>query len=177
LKGATVPVAVKAALESRLLSMAGAHDVLTQQNWEGADLRDIVEKALSPFMAQRHEFDVRGPDIWLLPKSALAVAMAVHELATNAAKYGALSNGSGRISVHWDIAERDEQHLQMVWTETDGPKVTAPTSRGFGSRLIERGLAGQLGGEAVIDYREIGVVCRIMAPLSAITGSVPDILG
>lgn len=177
LKGATVPVAVKAALESRLLSMAGAHDVLTQQNWEGADLRDIVEKALSPFMAQRHEFDVRGPDIWLLPKSALAVAMAVHELATNAAKYGALSNGSGRISVHWDIAERDEQHLQMVWTETGGPKVTAPTSRGFGSRLIERGLAGQLGGEAVIDYREIGVVCRIMAPLSAITGSVPDILG
>jgi PAS domain S-box-containing protein len=176
LKGTTVPAGVRAALESRLLSMAGAHDVLTQQNWEGADLRNIVEKALSPFMAPRREFDVNGPDIRLLPKSALAVAMAVHELATNAAKYGALSNGSGRISVHWDIAEHDEQHLQIVWTETGGPKVTAPTSRGFGSRLIERGLAGQLGGEAVIDYREIGVVCRIMAPLSAITGSVPDIL-
>jgi PAS domain S-box-containing protein len=176
LKGATVPVTVKSALESRLLSMAGAHDVLTQQNWEGADLRNIVEKALSPFTAPRREFDIYGPVIRLLPKSALAVAMAVHELATNAAKYGALSNGSGRVSVHWTIAERDEGHLQIVWTETGGPKVVAPSSKGFGSRLIERGLAGQLGGEAVIDYRETGVVCRILAPLGTITGSVPDIL-
>ena len=176
LKGTTVPVTVKSALESRLLSMAGAHDVLTQQNWEGADLRNIVEKALAPFTAPRREFDVDGPVIRLLPKSALAVAMAVHELATNAAKYGALSNGSGRISVHWTIPERDEPHLQIVWTETGGPKVAAPSSKGFGSRLIERGLAGQLGGEAVIDYRETGVVCRIMAPLGTITGRVPDIL-
>jgi PAS domain S-box-containing protein len=176
LKGTTVPVTVKSALESRLFSMAGAHDVLTQQNWEGADLRNIVEKALSPFRAPRREFDVDGPDIRLLPKSALAVAMAVHELATNAAKYGALSNGSGSISVHWTIAERDQQHLQIVWTETGGPKVVAPGSKGFGSRLIERGLAGQLGGEAVIDYRETGVVCMIMAPLGTITGSLPDIL-
>ena len=176
LKGNTVPVTVKSALESRLLSMAGAHDVLTQQNWEGADLRNIVEKALSPFMAPRRDFDVDGPDIRLLPKSALAVAMAVHELATNAAKYGALSNGSGRISVQWAVAEQDAPHLQIVWTETGGPKVAAPTSKGFGSRLIERGLAGQLGGEAVIDYRESGVVCRIMAPLSTISGSAPAIL-
>jgi two-component system CheB/CheR fusion protein len=150
--------------------------VLTQQNWEGADLLNIVEKALSPFMAPGREFDVDGPDVRLLPKSALAVAMAVHELATNAAKYGALSNGSGRISVHWTIVGDDEQHLQVVWTETGGPKVAAPSSKGFGSRLIERGLAGQLGGEALIDYRETGVVCRITAPLSTITGSVSDIL-
>jgi two-component sensor histidine kinase len=68
--------------------------------------------------------------------------MAVHELATNAAKYGALSNGSGRISVHWTIAERDEEQLQIVWTETGGPKVAAPSSEGFGSRLIERGTGG-----------------------------------
>jgi PAS domain S-box-containing protein len=176
LKGGMVPATVKDALESRLLSMAGAHDVLTQQNWEGADLRNIVEKALSPFMAPRREFDVDGPDIRLLPKSALAVAMAVHELATNAAKYGALSNGSGRISVHWTIAEHDAPHLQIVWTETGGPKVAAPRSKGFGSRLIERGLAGQLGGEALIDYQEAGVICRIMAPLSTITGSVPVVL-
>jgi len=176
LKGTTVPVTVKSALESRLLSMAGAHDVLTQQNWEGADLRNIVERALSPFTAPRREFDVDGPVIRLLPKSALAIAMAVHELATNAAKYGALSNGSGRVSVHWTIAERDEEHLQIVWTETGGPKVAAPSRKGFGSRLIERGLAGQLGGEAVIDYRETGVVCRILAPLGTIAGSVPDIL-
>jgi|UPI0005D28B5D PAS domain S-box-containing protein len=176
LKGSTVPTAVKGALESRLLSMAGAHDVLTQQNWEGADLRNIVEKALSPFKASKREFDVDGPDIRLLPKSALAVAMAVHELATNAAKYGALSNGSGRISVNWAVVEHDASHLQIVWTETGGPRVAAPRSKGFGSRLIERGLAGQLGGEAVIDYRETGVVCRILAPLSAITGNVPAIL-
>jgi PAS domain S-box-containing protein len=176
LKGTTVSAVVKGALESRLLSMAGAHDVLTQQNWEGADLRNIVEKALSPFRAPMREFDVNGPDIRLLPKSALAIAMAVHELATNAAKYGALSNGSGRISVHWVIAEHDAPHLQIVWTEMGGPKVAARRSKGFGSRLIERGLAGQLGGEALIDYRETGVICRIMAPLSTITGSVPAIL-
>jgi PAS domain S-box-containing protein len=176
LKGSAVPATVKGSLESRLISMAGAHDVLTQQNWEGADLRNIVEKALSPFMAPGREFDVVGPDIRLLPKSALAVAMAVHELATNAAKYGALSNGSGRISVHWTIVDHDGERLQIVWTEAGGPKVASPSSKGFGSRLIERGLAGQLGGEAVIDYRETGVVCRIMAPLNTITGSVPDIL-
>jgi PAS domain S-box-containing protein len=175
LKASTVPATVKGSLESRLISMAGAHDVLTQQNWEGADLRNIVEKALSPFMAPGREFDVAGPDIRLLPKSALAVAMAVHELATNAAKYGALSNGSGRISVHWTIVDHDGERLQIVWTEAGGPKVAAPSSKGFGSRLIERGLAGQLGGEAVIDYREAGVVCRITAPLNTITGSVPDI--
>ena len=176
LKASTVPATVKGSLESRLISMAGAHDVLTQQNWEGADLRNIVEKALSPFMAPGREFDVAGPDIRLLPKSALAVAMAVHELATNAAKYGALSNGSGRISVHWTIVDHDGERLQIVWTEVGGPKVAAPSSKGFGSRLIERGLAGQLGGEAVIDYREAGVVCRITAPLNTITGNVPDIL-
>jgi PAS domain S-box-containing protein len=176
LKGSTVPATVKSAFESRLLSMAGAHDVLTQQNWEGADLRNIVEKALSPFASLKRQIDVDGPDIRLLPKSALAVAMAMHELATNATKYGALSNGSGRISVQWAVAEQDVPHLQIVWAETGGPKVAAPSSKGFGSRLIERGLAGQLGGEAVIDYRETGVVCRIMAPLNIITGSVPDIL-
>jgi PAS domain S-box-containing protein len=176
LKGGTVSAVVKEALESRLLSLAGAHDVLTQQNWEGADLHNIVERALTPFMAPRREFDINGPDIRLLPKSALAIAMAVHELATNAAKYGALSNGSGRISVHWAIAEHDAAHLQVVWTETGGPKVAAPRSKGFGSRLIERGLAGQLGGEALIDYREAGVICRIIAPLSTITGSVPAFL-
>jgi two-component sensor histidine kinase len=170
LKGTTVSA------ESRLLSMAGAHDVLTQQNWEGADLRNIVERALSPFMALGREFDVNGPAIRLLPKSALAIAMAVHELATNAAKYGALSNGSGRLSVHWAISEQDAPHLHIVWTETGGPKVAAPRSKGFGSRLIERGLAGQLGGEALIDYRETGIICSIMAPLSTITGSVPAIL-
>jgi len=177
LKGTAVAVSVKDALESRLLSMAGAHDVLTQQNWEGADLRHIVEKALSPFMAPGRDFDVNGPDIRLLPKSALAVAMAVHELATNAAKYGALSKGSGGISICWDISEHDEQQqLQIVWTESRGPKVAVPSNKGFGTRLIERGLAGQLGGEAVIDYRETGVVCKIMAPLSTISGSVPAFL-
>jgi signal transduction histidine kinase/CheY-like chemotaxis protein len=143
---------------------------------KGADLRTIVEKALSPFMALRRLFDVDGPEIRLLPKSALAVAMAVHELATNAAKYGALSNGSGCISVQWSVAEQDTPHLKIVWTETGGPKVAAPTSKGFGSRLIERGLAGQLGGEAEIEYHESGVVCKIMAPLSTISGSAPAIL-
>ncbi len=156
--------------------MAGAHDVLTQQNWEGADLRNIVEKALSPFMAPGREFDVEGPDIRLLPKSALAVAMAVHELATNAAKYGALSNGSGRISVHWTIVDDDGSICR-----SSGPKRAVPRSQHPAARALVRGSSSgawrvQLGGEAVIDYRETGVVCRITAPLNTITGSVPNIL-
>jgi PAS domain S-box-containing protein len=177
LKGAKVPPSVNEVLEARLLSLAGAHDVLTQQNWEGAHLRNIVVKALSPFVASGRDFEIEGPDVKLHPKSTLAITMALHELATNAVKYGALSTRSGRASVQWTIStDRGESYLNITWTEAGGPLVTSPTRKGFGSRLIERGLAGELGGEARIDYRETGVICSIRAPMTGITGSSSPML-
>ena len=173
LKGAKVPASVNEVLVARLLSLAGAHDVLTQQNWEGAYLRNIVVKALSPFVAAGRDFEMDGPDVKLYPKTTLAITMALHELATNAVKYGALSTRSGRASVRWTIStDRGELYLNITWTETGGPLVTSPTRKGFGSRLIERGLAGELGGEARIDYRATGVICSIRAPMTKITGSL-----
>lgn len=177
LKGAKVPVSVNEVLESRLLSLAGAHDVLTQQNWEGAYLRNIVVKALSPFIAGGRDFEIDGPEVKLPPKSTLAITMALHELATNAVKYGALSTRSGRASVRWSIGtDLRESYLNITWAETGGPLVISPTRKGFGSRLIERGLAGELGGEAKIDYRETGVICWIRSPLTRITGSLSPAL-
>jgi two-component sensor histidine kinase len=100
------------------------------------------------------------------PKDALALTMAFHELCTNAAKYGALSTDKGRVRVAWTIADQEGQpELRLRWSEEDGPAVTPPSRRGFGSRLIERGLSHELGGEVHIDFRASGVICTIEAPL------------
>jgi two-component sensor histidine kinase len=166
LRVAGVAADVRQAFEARLFTLARAHDVLTQESWEGASLREIVDKALAPFRMREGRFRIGGPDVRLPPKATLAIAMALHELATNAVKYGALSNAVGQVSVVWEVAGRDGgRHLRLQWKERGGPGVTAPARQGFGSRLIERGLAGELGGEAVLDYRPTGLVCSITAPL------------
>jgi PAS domain S-box-containing protein len=166
LRGAGVDAEVRQAFEARLFALARAHDVLTQQSWEGASLREIMDKALAPFRIKEGRSRIEGPDVRLPPKATLAVAMALHELATNAVKYGALSNAVGQVSVAWAIAGRNgDGHLALQWEERGGPGVAAPARKGFGSRLIERGLAGELGGEAVLDYRPTGLVCSIAASL------------
>ena len=114
--------------------------------------------------AQR--FVVSGPEVWLPPRLTLAFNMALHELATNAVKYGALSDDGGRVILNWDIEEGSQPaQLWLRWEEVDGPPVVAPTRRGFGSRLIERALAAEMGGTAAIDYRRRGVVFTLEAPL------------
>ena len=111
-------------------------------------------------------FDVNGPDVWVSPQFALALAMALHELGTNAVKYGALSNGSGRVEVVWSALGRGSgRRLVLGWRESGGPPVKAPERRGFGSRLIERSLASDLGGEARMDFAPTGLVCTIEARL------------
>jgi PAS domain S-box-containing protein len=152
-----------ALFEARLMALARAHDVLTQENWEGARLKAIVAGAIAAFQASGDDrFDVHGPDVWVSPQFALALAMAVHELGTNAVKYGALSNGSGRVEVVWSVLGRASgRRLVLGWRESDGPPVKAPERRGFGSRLIERSLAGDLGGEARLDFAPTGLVCTI----------------
>ena len=152
--------------------MAGAHDVLTERNWGGADLHEIVSKALRPF-ADDQKMRVEGPSLHVAPAAALAIAMAVHELATNAVKYGSLSGG-GQVRVSWrldDDHQGGEPWLHIEWVESGGPPVNKPARKGFGSRLIGRGLANQLSGEASIEYARAGLVCRIDAPLSSVKGA------
>ncbi|WP_230534513.1 sensor histidine kinase [Microvirga roseola] len=147
-------------LENRLLALARAHDVLTQENWEGAHLSEIVTQAISPY-ANRGEirFQVKGADVRLTPQQALAIAMAFQELATNAAKYGSLSNDTGTVLIEWlTMHKADSLHLHLTWTERGGPPVEPPQRRGFGTRLLERGLARELEAEIKIKFLPGGVV-------------------
>jgi two-component sensor histidine kinase len=109
----------------------------------------------------------------LSPKVALSIAMAMHELSTNAVKYGALSNAAGRVDVRWAVVAATDgagERLRIEWRERDGPAVTQPARRGFGSRLVERGLAGELGGTARLHFEVTGVMCEIEAPLEMYAG-------
>jgi two-component sensor histidine kinase len=130
----------------------------------------VVEMALRPHRSEREDrFTTGGPEVHLAPKTALAIAMALHELATNAGKYGSLSRPQGSVTLLWRIAEEPEgPKLRMVWTERGGPPVAPPTRRGFGTRLIERGLAAELGGSVKLTYAEEGLVCSIDAHLPMI---------
>lgn len=155
-------------LDARLQSLSAAHDVLTRENWEGATLAEIVDGALQPFRVnQGKRFATGGPDIKLLPRKALALVLALHELATNAVKYGALSNDEGRVILNWQLVDgATESRLWLRWEELGGPAVSSPSRTGFGTRMIERALAAEFGGSAEIEYRPRGVVFTIEAPLS-----------
>jgi PAS domain S-box-containing protein len=146
------------AFEGRLLALSKTHDLLTKGWWEGAMLRDLVHNELSPYGGEGARFSVEGPDLRLEPDAALALGMAFHELATNAAKYGAFAKPSGKVRVVWEVAAASERRLQLRWTESGGPPVEEPGRQGFGSQLIGRGLAHQLDGEVQLHYESSGVV-------------------
>jgi two-component sensor histidine kinase len=112
-------------------------------------------------------FTTSGPPVRLSPKTALSLSMALHELSTNAVKYGALSNGAGRVRIDWSVDPGEGgERLRLTWREEGGPPVAPPSRRGFGSRLIERGLAAELGGQVSMRFDPSGVVCAVDAPLS-----------
>lgn len=173
LRNAGSLAAAREALDSRLVALAKAHDVLTRQSWEGADLREIATRALSAFRNSQERLSIDGPDVRMSPKQALALSMALHELATNAVKYGALSNDVGHVNVTWRIIEDPTEKLELDWTETGGPLVSPPKRRGFGSRLIERNLAEELGGEVRLQYRPAGVSASIKTPLESRARTFP----
>jgi two-component sensor histidine kinase len=155
-------------LQARLLALAAAHDILTRTCWEGAPLEELVRAALAPLSpADPERLRVEGPSVALPPRAALTLALAFHELATNAIKHGAFSCESGRVAVAWTLDS--ERRLRLRWTETGGPPVAPPTRRGFGSRLIERSLAHDLGGQARIEFPPTGVVCTIEAAMPSAT--------
>jgi len=150
--------------EARLLGLSRVHDILTRESWHGAELREVAERALQPFDEAGARVSIEGPPVWLQPGGALTMALTFHELATNALKYGALSTAGGRVRLGWTY-DADSRALEVTWTESDGPSVSPPTRKGFGSRLIERSLRGELKGEAVMDYRPEGLACRLRARL------------
>jgi PAS domain S-box-containing protein len=151
--------------EGRLMALSRAHDLLTEQNWGGAALDRIVRDATAPLGGDQGRFDLDGDPLWLTPRASLALALALHELATNAAKYGALSADEGRVSIAW---QSDEDRLHIVWKEQGGPRVKRPARRGFGSRLIEQGLGPDLGGTAELAFEPDGLRCTIVASLDAL---------
>ncbi len=162
------PAAMREAIESRVLALSRSHDLLTISNWQSAGLHDLVDTALEPFevVAGRAErFTIRGDNVQLPPRTTLPLAIALHELATNAVKYGAFSNDAGTIAIDWAVTPGEQgERLLLRWVEQGGPPVTAPTHQGFGSWVIERGLAHELGGQVSLDYLPDGIVCRIDIP-------------
>jgi PAS domain S-box-containing protein len=156
--------------EGRILALAKAHTLLGRENWHAVNLRNLIERILQPFFLHdlpATRFSVVGDYVRLGPKPALTLAMVFHELATNAAKYGALSNDTvGHIDISWQVEPAQEgKRMRLRWQESGGPPVTLPNRKGFGSRLIQERLAQDLDGEVRLDYAPTGVACEIVMPL------------
>ena len=165
LQGEAISDHARDAVMSRLIALSRSHDLLTERNWVSAPLRELAYRALAPFGATEDasgRFFIAGDEFMLLPQPALAIAMGLHELATNAVKYGALSIEGGSVDLSWKLIPGGI--LQLRWVERDGPFVAEPGRSGFGRRLIERGLAHELAGEAHIDFHHDGVICEIAIP-------------
>ena len=159
----TDPKSFAESFQARLLAVSHTHDLLTRSHWEGADLRAILEHETEAHGAQR--ISLNGAPVALSPAAALSFGMIFHELATNAAKYGALSNPDGRVLVDWAVADQTSPMLHLTWRELDGPPVVEPTRRGFGSRLIERNVRHDLAGQVTVEYATSGFTAEFMVPL------------
>ncbi|MEA3015428.1 MAG: hypothetical protein QOI38_150, partial [Sphingomonadales bacterium] len=151
------------AFQHRLAALAAAHDLLTRESWEGATLDALAAETLGLHDGGEARIAWHGPPVRLNPKAAVSLVMALHELCTNAAKYGALSVREGRVEVDWSVKG---DLLTILWRERGGPPVRPPERRGFGFRMIERALAADLDGSAKLDFDPDGLVCRIEASLA-----------
>ena len=167
MRNATDMRAAQEVLAGRLAALAKAHDVLLGGAADAGSLSRIVLDSVRLHVDRSDRVMVDGPAVTIGSKAALPIVMLMHELGTNAAKYGALSDPNGSIDVAWTVnGAGGSEQLRLVWTERDGPRVVPPTRTGFGTRLIERGLAGQIGGVVKLDYRTAGAMCVLEAPLS-----------
>jgi PAS domain S-box-containing protein len=150
------------ALDGRIGALSNAHRLLAGSRWEGADLNRLVEEEFAPYRASSNERVVsQGPIVLLPPATAQTIALALHELATNAAKYGALSTNTGRVELSW---RTEPSKLELVWAESGGPKISAPSRRGYGSRAIVAGIERQLGGMVDFDWQPSGLRCTLCVP-------------
>jgi PAS domain S-box-containing protein len=154
--------AYTAAVEGRIRALSRAHTILSLSRWQGADIRGLVEEELAPYRTgETTKVEAIGPNVSLQPAAAQSLALALHELVTNAAKYGALSSISGRVNLSWEL---NPGTLVLKWMETGGPPTQAPSSPGFGTRIITASIEGQLAGRAVFDWRPEGLQCMISVP-------------
>lgn len=156
----------------RLNALSEAHGLLMRDDGQSAGMRDMVESAIRPFAGDKAtQFTVRGPNFQVKAKGVLSISMALHELCTNAVKYGALRTSTGKITVEWSIdneGEADNEMLRLVWTETGGPPVTSPDKLGFGSKMIERVLGYELEAEVETSYAESGVIFTLTTPMARV---------
>lgn len=168
------PQTAKRAFEGRLSALAAAHDLLTAQNWAGAALRSVIVGAVHG-VADPSRLSIAGPDLQLPPQTAVTLALAIHELATNAVKHGALGGRGGQVHVAWTVhgAADGLARLQLIWAESGGPPVAVPTRRGFGSRMLEQGLAGEIDGTVRLEFAAEGLRCHIDAPLPGASKDAP----
>jgi PAS domain S-box-containing protein len=172
-RGAPTAADFRQSFEGRLIALSKAHDQLTVHHWESADLRNIVSGSLAPYAGTAPQRVVlRGEDVVLRPRAVLTLAMAFHELATNAAKYGALSVAGGKIEINWrpvPAAQDGRRELRIDWVEQSGPAVVQPRRRGFGSKLIEGSIASELGGSARLLFESTGLRCELAIPMDMAT--------
>jgi two-component system CheB/CheR fusion protein len=172
LKASPSPEAFAATIEGRVTAITRAHSLLTNRGAAGAGtLRDLVDTELDPYRGR--DLLVEGPDVVLTPKAGLAMAMALHELASNAAKYGSLSDSKGRLAISWTVTGGPERRLRLIWAESGGPRVAGPpTQRGFGTTVIERSMSYEWDAEVDRSFAKSGVVCTIDLPFTSALGEL-----
>jgi two-component sensor histidine kinase len=148
--------AIREVLGGRIAALAAAHGIISNSRWRDAPIREVVTSALAPHQTPDKRIRFSGPALSIDARQCLSLSLALHELATNAVKYGALSKGSGRVHIVWK-KESTAETVQLFWQESGGPPLMSPTRKGFGSRLIET----SFGGSGAIDYRPDGLRCRL----------------
>jgi len=155
---------LKQLIEGRINALAKVHGLFVESRWAGAELHHLVTQELSPYSGERKSVRIDGPAVMLVPCTAQTIAISLHELATNAAKYGSLSAAGGRVEIAW--SRTADRRLSLRWNEAGGPTVTPPTRRGFGTSVMENIIVGQLGGEVHFDWHHEGLTCDIVLPLA-----------
>lgn len=160
---------IRESIDSRLFALSRSHDLLARENWRSASFFDVVQDAIKPFERgppAPQAFFIHGDDLRVSPAVALALGIALHELATNAVKYGSLMTLSGSVALSWKLQPLTTDHrLLLCWQEKGGPPVVKPTRRGFGTKVIERGLTHELEATVQLEYAQSGLVCRLEIPL------------
>ena len=159
------PKNAREAFDGRILALARSHDLLTQSRWDKVSLLELAATALQMQDDAEARISLSGPVVRLEPRHALALGMVLHELFTNALKYGALSEDAGKVALEWSLTDESPPQLKLLWRESGGPPVCLPSKKGFGSVLLERTLKGELDGEFKLDFLPSGLVCTIRARL------------
>jgi PAS domain S-box-containing protein len=156
------------AVEGRINALARVHTILSLSSWQGAEISKLVDEEIAAY-SMSGQIRLAGSEVQLQPATAQTLALALHELVTNSAKYGALSTLSGQLSIEWEV---ENDVLVLTWEESGGPLVRAPTSRGFGTRSLMTSVESQLGGQALFDWRAEGLICKLVIPLAGKNANV-----